>query len=317
MERDYYKKVEDFSFLSGEDDKIASLGIALGNKTRVHLLRLVSERPRTITELSHALYISTSATLFHIDLLEKAQLVKTTYLTDTTRNTRLICADKVNFSLNFEFLHREKASPVKELSYEVGIGEYTNMHFTERCGMFLKDGSFIADPFSPSKRDMVIMWLNCGFVEYCFPIVGFRDKLLELDFTLEICSEAPQYRLDYKSDITFSLNGKEFAYYTCPSDFGGKRGKLNPEWWADSNTQYGQLIKIALTDVGSYVNGEKTSSVTIADFDFSRDNKLVFRIENKQNAVNRGGFNLFSKYMGDYEQDIIMTAIVSDDGKKE
>lgn len=131
----------------------------------------------------------------------------------------------------------------------------------------------------------------------------------ELSFTFEICSEAPNYRLDWKSDIFFYLNDTFAASYTSPSDFGGVRGKLNPDWWPDNSTQYGQLIKLTITDNGTYINGEYRSKLKLKEIISDNQNYLKFKIESSEKAKFVGGFNLFSKTFGNYEQDIIMSVL--------
>ena len=59
-------------------------------------------------------------------------------------------------------------------------------------------------------------------------------------------------------------------------------------------------------------NGEKKSNVGVDDFFFGRSEGVTLRIECKDSAENVGGFNLFSKMLGDYPQDIVMTVV----GKK-
>ena len=39
----------------------------------------------------------------------------------------------------------------------------------------------------------------------------------------------------------------------------------------------------------------------------NEDNKVTFKVESKENAKNKGGFNIFGKNFGDYNQDIEMS----------
>ncbi len=198
----------------------------------------------------------------------------------------------------------------EQLSFEMPIGLYTDAYYENRYGIVLENGRMLNDIFAPERINAYIFWVDRGYAEYEFPCSFFKEKrVTELYFTLEICAEAPQYRNDWKSDITFSVNGKELGTYTSPSDFGGKRGKLNPAWWSDDFTQYGQLVKVAVTKHGSYINGMRVSDVTLDKLGMNDTAKCTFRVENKRSADNAGGFNLFSKRFGDYEQDIIMTAV--------
>ena len=52
---------------------------------------------------------------------------------------------------------------------------------------------------------------------------------------------------------------------------------------------------------------------TITDLKLMSSPFVVIRIGNKDNADNLGGFNLFGKRFGDYNQDIIMNLIYDDE----
>ncbi len=52
-----------------------------------------------------------------------------------------------------------------------------------------------------------------------------------VQFSAELCSEAPLHNDDYPSDITVRVNGVELGTWTSPGDFGGERGRLTPDWW--------------------------------------------------------------------------------------
>ena len=304
------QKHADFDLHKKDDQSIIELGKALSCQTRIDILRLVSRAPMTITELAHKLYISTSAVLFHVELLENAKLVKTDLFLSHKKYTRLINSYFRTFSLSFVPANQSQKTAPKTLKYEIPIGMYTDAHFSNRFGIVLDNYTFVKEIFSPERIGAYILWCDSGWVEYDFPCDFFSDHFVqEISFSLEICSEAPFYRNDWKSDVSFFINGKELATYTCPADFGGRRGRLNPSWWSDDFTQYGQLIKISVTANGCYLNGVKSSDTSLYDLFSKSTNRFRFRIENKETATHRGGFNLFSKHFGEYEQDIIMTVL--------
>ena len=58
---------------------------------------------------------------------------------------------------------------------------------------------------------------------------------------------------------------------------------------------------------GCYVNGEKVSNVTIDRLNLPARSYIAVRVGNKPDSRYVGGFNLFGKTFGDYEQDIILT----------
>jgi predicted transcriptional regulator len=139
-------------------------------------------------------------------------------------------------------------------------------------------------------------------VEYKFPNTITNVSLVHLiDFSLELCSEAPLYRLDWPSDITLWINGVEIGLWTSPSDFGGVRGILTPHWWGDHNTQYGVYKTWSVMNDASYIDGKKISNVTLKDVLKKPSPCFTVRIGVKKGAANDGGVNIFGKKFGNYE----------------
>ena len=111
------------------------------------------------------------------------------------------------------------------------------------------------------------------------------------------------YREDWKSDITVWINGMDCGTWTCPGDFGARRGRLMPPDWPVGSTQYGVLKTWEVRKDGSYLNGECISDVTIDMLKVMEKPYIKVRIGNKKDAEYVGGFNLFGKHFGDYDQD--------------
>ena len=112
--------------------------------------------------------------------------------------------------------------------------------------------------------------------------------------------------MEWPSDITLWINQREAGTWTCPSDFGGRRGKLNPDWWEDKNTQYGKLKVWTLEENGTYLDGKKVNAVSVTDYCLADGPFISVRIGVKEDAKHQGGVNLFGNSFGDYPQDIVM-----------
>ena len=87
---------------------------------------------------------------------------------------------------------------------------------------------------------------------------------------------------------------------------GGRRGKLNPDWWEDKNTQYGKLKVWTLEENGTYLDGKKVNAVSVTDYCLADGPFISVRIGVKEDAKHQGGVNLFGNSFGDYPQDIVM-----------
>ncbi len=50
-----------------------------------------------------------------------------------------------------------------------------------------------------------------------------KEKIKRASISMEICSEAPGYKEDWKSDLTLWVNDVEVGTWTCPGDFRGQK----------------------------------------------------------------------------------------------
>ena len=58
---------------------------------------------------------------------------------------------------------------------------------------------------------------------------------------------------------------------------------------------------------GCFINGSKAAEATLEDLFLMEKPYIDVRIGNKEDARYIGGFNLFGKSFGNYEQDIVMS----------
>ena len=129
-------------------------------------------------------------------------------------------------------------------------------------------------------------------------------QLENIHFSLEICSEAPNFEMDWPSDITFWMNGIELLTWTSPSDFGDRKGKLKSNLWERVHfSQYGLLVQVEINADGTYLNDEKISDIKISDVPLD-GHSIDLKIGIKEDAENKGGINIYGKGFGDYDQDI-------------
>ncbi len=106
------------------------------------------------------------------------------------------------------------------------------------------------------------------------------------------------------------MNGICLGYWTCPGDFGDKEGMFSPSWYSSgNNSQYGLLKQIVVNSCGSYVDGIQMSDVTIAELNLAGGKSIRLRIESPEDAPNPGGFNIFGKGFGNYDQNISVTIV--------
>ena len=294
---------------------------ALGNETRLLMLSLLSHRSLNLSALAEAINLPQSTTAFHLKQLEAAGLVNVQYMPGTRGQQKLISKryDEVHFKLPGVAI--ESASNIVEVS--MPVGNYKRISITPTCGL-ATDTKYIGmiddvrSFYEPEHVFAQILWFRQGYVEYDFPNnIPYGAEAAEIQFAMEICSEAPEYDLDWPSDITLSVNGVETGTWTSRGDFGGVRGRLTPEWWPVEQTQYGVLKLWRITADGTYVDGEKVSDVSLAQIGLGENPHICMRLEVKEDARNVGGINLFGKRFGNYNQDLVMrTRFAFRDGER-
>ncbi len=282
---------------------------ALASEPRARIIELLAERDMNINELSQALGLTQPSVTKHVQILEEAGLVSSDYVAGP-QGMQKRCRrthDRIVVEMG-------ASGPKQDLvaEIEVPIGMYTDAQAVPTCGLASRERfiGHLDNPvsfFLPERAQAEILWSSGGYIEYVFTnSLPLQAKITSVDLALEISSEAPGYDNDYPSDITFWINGIEVGTWCSPGDPGGTRGRLNPLWWHDNLNQNGFLKVFTIDHEGTSIDGNKISNKTIEDLDFRPWATTRVRIGIKPDAPHQGGFTLFGKGFGNYEQDLVM-----------
>ncbi|SEM70641.1 ArsR/SmtB family transcription factor [Lihuaxuella thermophila] len=297
-----------------DPEELIKVAHALSSEIRVDMLKLLNERNMNVIELAKALQIPVSTAATNVKVLENAKLILTE-LQPASRGAMKVC------SRNFDDVHmilRPLDSPPQIECYrmEMPIGHFSDCHVIPTCGM-ADEESFLSedDPLQflyPERVKAQLLWFRTGYVEYKFPLsLPPTAEIRSIQFTMELCSEAPNYDNDWPSDMTMWVNGIEVGTWRSPGDFGDRRGKLNPAWWSDTCTQYGLLKTWKIDGSKTLIDNTEISKVTVRDLGLLNSHYVTMRIGIKPDAIHKGGINLFGKKFGDYEQDILIEVYYS------
>ncbi len=295
-------------FVDG-DQSVAILQ-ALGNDTRLLILSLLSHRAMNVSALAEATGLAPSTVAFNIKQLQSCGLVNVQFQPGTRGQQKLVSKryDEVHFKLPGVAI--ESNSNVIEVS--MPIGNFKRFKVSPTCGL-ASDTKYIGmidDPrsfYEPEHVFAQILWFKQGFVEYDFPNnLPVGSQATDLELSMEICSEAPEYDLDWPSDITLFINDVDIGTWTSPADFGGQRGKLTPEWWPIEQTQYGILKRWRINAEGSFIDGNPISDMTLMNLGLEGRTHVSVRLEVKENARHVGGINLFGRRFGNCAQDLVL-----------
>lgn len=291
-------------------EQLSKLARALASPVRIQILRALDQRSMNVNELAQALDIPVSSAALAVTVLEEAGLIATEGQPGI-RGMRKLCSRQLD-SISIDL------SPVKTpgesvLTLQMPIGGYSIAGGIQpTCGLLDSHATIgeMDNPaafYMPGRFGAQLLWFRQGYLEYRFSILDMREisiKWLEVSF--EACSEAPMYRDPWKSDIAVSINDVRLGIWTSPCDCGGRRGRLNPDWWSDVSTQYGMLKTWRVDDAGSYLDGAPLGRVTTAQLALDARDHIAVRIEVPGDAEHIGGMNLFGERFGDYQQALIL-----------
>lgn len=293
-----------------DEDKIDKVMIAMSSKIRREILRLVDQSSYNVLEVAEKLDLPVSTAAFHIKNLQDADLINI-QIKPGQRGSSKIISRKID-EININCSVPSGITDLGSMNLNIPIGSFADCSVTPSCGMASEENIIGFDDvpgmfFSPEKYQAQILWFTTGYIEYRIPNYYMeKTRPIGLSFSMELCSEAPNYRNDWKSDITFWINGKEICTWTSPGDLGGRRGRLNPAWWSDLSTQYGLLKTIRISSDDTYLDENKVSNVGIKDLNVHENEYFTLRIGVKPDAKNLGGINLFGEKFGDYQQNIVV-----------
>lgn len=293
-------------YLNFDDEKqIEDISFALSSSYRIKILKLLTIDSYSIQELASKLDLAMSTVSFHIKILKEAGLIKVLPSPSKKGNEK-------NISLNIETIlfaiTSTQTSANRTYSIDIPLGSFSSFDIIPPCAMCTDkepikpfDDPIIFSSFL--KNNCELLSFSKGWIEYSILTHEFRaHKINSITFSMEICSECPNYNNNWKSDITFWINNVEVATYRSLGDYGGRRGNYTPQWWAFGSTQYGMLINLTINNDGTFINGEKVTNVTLKEINPTKFMDLKFKLGIKENARFAGGLNLFGKKFGDYNQ---------------
>lgn len=293
-------------------EKLSSVGKALSAPVRLEILEYLARTPAIISDIAAKFNLPLSSTALHIKVLENAGLIFIQPI-PYSKGSQKLCAVQID-KIEIDMFQEDTSLTMPNYLYResIPVGCYFDYSVMPSCGMASEQNNMgfednISVFVSPSRYKAQLIWLSCGFLEYRFSNSFIKNNSVNrVKFSFEICSEALGYNNDWPSDITISVNTHEIGILHCEGDFGGRKGALNPDWWYDTSTQYGELRTFEITDEGCFIDGIQVSKENIYTLGISFGDYIKFKLESKRDARYCGGFNLFGEKFGDYPQDIVM-----------
>lgn len=297
-------------------NEIAIFSKALSSKLRVEILQYLAAYPGTgMMELADFFQVSRAAITQNIRQLNEAGLVEFGQSADDSGARKSCYLTEQQFMLNLGRQFQKQ----KIYSTEIPIGQFINYEVMPTCGIattekligHVDDPAFFADP---QRVEAGILWFGAGYVEYRLPnYLQKGQQVEELQFSMELSSEAPGVAENWPSDLAFSFNDIQLGNWTSPGDYGDVHGRFTPNWWIPNWNQYGLLKLLCINKSGTYVDGLMVSPVRIEDLDINEKKEFLFRIAAPAEALNAGGCTIFGRGFGNYNQGIKFNVIYTED----
>lgn len=290
---------------------------ALASDVRLRMLELLAERESNVKELAERLDLSAAIVTMHVRKLEEAGLIRTRRVRRDGGTHKLCSIAETSIRIELPVPGRSRTVRVREQSVPVGL--YTSFEVHPTCGLAAREkkiGEF-DDPrhfFDPERVNASILWFGRGYVEYKAPnYLRPGQRLVELELSAEIASEAPGVRDDWPSDIRFTVNGVSLGVWTSPGDYGERRrGRHTPGWWREYLNQYGLWKTIRITQDGTYLDGARLSGVTVRDLP-ADERFWTIRFAVDESRGRAGGLTLFGAGFGDVDADIMIRVHYEED----
>lgn len=299
-------------------EKTALVGKALSSEVRLEILKLLIENSANISEIAAAFGLPQSSAALHVKVLEEAGMISVNEKPGV-RGAQKVCGISFEDIYINAFEHKIEHNGSKVLQFPMSIGNYFDCEISGNCGIVSERGYLGVEDFASSfycqnRNEAQLLWFETGYLEYRFPNSLFRtSRIQEISFSFEVCSEAPGYQNDWPSDITVWVNGQEVDTIASKGDFGGRRGRLNPEWWGDTLTQYGVYKVIKVNPLGCFEDDVKCSEQTVDTLRLKEGNYISLKLGVRPDAAHAGGMNLFGEKFGDYAQGLIMSVKVDEE----
>ena len=278
----------------------------LSSESARRILSSVSSGEISISEIAEKINIPQSTVTVCVQKLEKAGLVKV-----IPSGSKKMCSTDIS-NIEIDVLDSKKIGQETDYEVQMPVGLFSEIKAESPCGLISAKSIIgtlddVRSFYNPERVNAGLVYFGRGYIKYKFQNpMHINEKPQEIQLIIEICSEAPFSNENYPSDITLWINEAEVGTWTCPGDFGKKRGKFTPIWWDISNSQYGLLKTWKVDNEGSFIDGEKLSEVTIGELKLHKKNFIEIKFGNKEDAENPGGMNIFGKNFGNYGRDIIM-----------
>ena len=197
------------------EDELYRFAHALASPVRIRIIKTLGERSMNVGELAQKLDMPMSSAAQAVKVLEDAGLIMSE-VQPGVRGSMKICSRKTDTAAIF--LMEPETNAENVLTLQMPIGGYSSAEGIQpTCGI-VGANAYICDMddptgfYVPGRFGAQLIWFKQGALEYRFSYQHMDTMEIEwLELSFEACSEAPNYRKDWPSEITVSINNEELG----------------------------------------------------------------------------------------------------------
>ena len=183
-------------------ERIMRIGKALSSSTRLDILDMLKNTPRSLQEIASILDIPLSSAALHIKTLEEAKLIVTETQPGIRGSMRVCICSMQSFHL--ETFDADIDSASKTISLDMPIGNYWDCGIHPTCGLADENGPIdaydtIQSFYTPARVKAQLIWFTKGYLEYRFP--NIHNPLLPLVKSPFPWRSAPRRRYFWKTGL--------------------------------------------------------------------------------------------------------------------
>jgi len=305
---------------------------ALSSDSRMKILTMLSGGDMNIQSIADRLDLSKTATLVHINVLEKAGFITSRYQSGSAGKKRICHREYDRLVFDFDPLKNEDE---EETYYEneIAVGNYFGFDAWAPCGLATHNHIIRKwdDPntfFSTERVNAAMVWTAFGYLEYRIPMdpLFVGRHITKIKINMELAAHhmvkthaaltlPPGITADRitedSTDVTFWVNGTEIGTQIVGVGSSREEAVYTPTWWR-TLPYHGELVKLSINEGGCFINKRKTSDRVSGAILDEQNRFLTLRIGIKPDAEHMNGIMLFGSDFGHYNHGLMVKFFIED-----
>ena len=290
-------------------DKALAVLKALGNESRIKIMRLVAKEPLGVTEIARLIGVSQPTATVYIKQLEEAGLISYRFV-KTPQGVQ-----KISYTLydavEVDWTGDETSLEAEEYTVDMPVGHYAMIECSGRSLLASKarviaSHEDISKFFNPVRMEAELLVMEQGRVRYLFPYnIPATHTVQSLMLSMEVSVAYPTE--GQSTQLKLEINGQSIGPIQLDSPPTSRRTAPMPEWLPPELSCIGRLLLVEVGASDTKVNSQTISRVALKDLALSPMKPIDISLLVEGNGQTPSGLMLYGQSFGIYRQDIRTT----------